>query len=173
MLYSLFVITIFHRANFEHKVHLLKAEASRVALTLNSDAIFSSKISSTSPSSSPRNSEYNIAQGFEDTIELYESAIKGAKQHGFKQYEALGKKTPSCSPTSLLMFSFYLFLFIIFFVCLSSRIGVVWKVLADFKNRSAPHSSPVPHRRHSSIRAVGRDREGAAPERRVCTPHSE
>ena len=55
----------------------------------------------------------------------------------------------------------------------SCRIGVVREVLADHEDRSAPHSSPVPHGCHSSIRAVGRNREGATPERRVCTPHSE
>jgi hypothetical protein len=42
-----------------------------------------------SPLHSPRNLS-SISHGFEDTIELYENAIEGARQHGFMQYEALG-----------------------------------------------------------------------------------
>ena len=67
-----------------------------MALTLNSDVIFSDEEPTPcAPSPSSRNSAYNLSQGFEDTIELYERAIQGAKQHGFTQYEALGKSPPT------------------------------------------------------------------------------
>ena len=90
--FSFQFLIICSRANFEHKLHLLKAEASRVMLALNYEVIFYDEESTSSLSpTSPRNSEYNTAQDFEDTMELYERAIKGAKLNGFIQYEALGK----------------------------------------------------------------------------------
>ena len=133
---------------------MLKAEASRIALTLNSEAIFSSEEPTPrAPSPSSHNSEYKLNQGFEDTIELYERAIQSARQHGFMQYEALGNSLPKA-----LLFNSLIPLF-----SFSNRTGIIWEVLANNKDSSPSYRPSISHRRHSSIRAVGRNREGAAP----------
>jgi hypothetical protein len=53
---------------------------------LKSDTIFSEEL----PLSRSPSNESNF-RGFEETIELYESAIEGAREHGFMQYKAIGK----------------------------------------------------------------------------------
>ena len=57
------------------------------------------------------------------------------------------------------------------FSSFSTRTGIVWEVLVDNKDRSTSHCPSISHRCYSSIRAVGRNREGTAPKRRVCTPY--
>lgn len=86
--FLIFSFSFSFRANFMHKVLLLRAEAARVAFSWNT----------VSPFEEGKEIIY-----FHHITNLYEEAIASAKHYKFTQYEALGN-IPSPSPPALAPF---------------------------------------------------------------------
>ena len=78
-LISSFSLAASCECNFLHKLLLIKAECARVSLILGSTKIFNRNIA-----------QQSNKQDFEEAMDLYETAIRSARTHGFAQYEVLG-----------------------------------------------------------------------------------
>lgn len=77
-------------SNFYHKLLLIRAECARVSLILGSTAIFQREGMDKERREEAKKEGGEAKQDFQEAMELYESAIKSARTHGFAQYEALG-----------------------------------------------------------------------------------